>query len=291
MAEIRPSAPTEGRRPFWMELFAPDKRLLWLSGVALLLVATVWTWFTPAGLLGKADAIGYAVCHRITVRSFLFPDGRQMPLCARCSGTFLGVLIGLWGPRVLLGRRRALGFPPAAILAVMLGMSLLWALDGTNSFLHLMPASNIPCLYTPTNFLRLLTGMLHGITLGSLTLPIANATLWADATGQRTVEHWWHLGLLYAIGGLMIAMILSGAAVFLYPLAVLSAVGVLAILGTISTLMLTTLTGRENAAHTLWDALPLIFGGLALAFVLIGGIDALRYAIFGSWGGFAFPEA
>lgn len=290
MAETHPSEARE-RHSLWAWAFAPQRRLLWLSGTLLLLVVTVWAWFTPPGLLGKADAIGYAVCHRITVRSFLFPDGRQLPLCARCSGTFLGVLVGLWGPGVLLGRRRAAGFPPAAMLAVMLGMSLLWALDGANSFLHLLPTPNIPRLYTPTNFLRLLTGMLHGITMGSLTLPIANGTLWADATNQRTLDRWWHLGLLYAVGGLLMAMILSGAAVFLYPLAVLSAVGVVAILGTIATLMLTTVVGRENAARTFWDALPFIFGGLALAFVLIGGIDALRYALFGSWGGFVFPNS
>lgn len=39
------------------------------------------TLLAPGGLLDKADKVGYAVCHRITIRSFLIGE-RQMPLCA-----------------------------------------------------------------------------------------------------------------------------------------------------------------------------------------------------------------
>ncbi len=60
--------------------------------VGLLLVG--WLWNTPAGLLGKADALGYAVCHRIDVRSFHLGE-RQLPLCARCTGMYLGAMLGL----------------------------------------------------------------------------------------------------------------------------------------------------------------------------------------------------
>src|SRR5689334_17781875 len=86
-------------------IFAPENRLTIIAAVLLLVVSTIWVYLTPEGVLGKADAVGYAVCHRITVRSFLFPDGRQLPLCARCSGMFLGVLVGLFGPGLLLRRR------------------------------------------------------------------------------------------------------------------------------------------------------------------------------------------
>ena len=41
---------------------------------------------------GKADHIGYAVCHQISVRSYFFGD-HQLPLCARCSGQYLGALL------------------------------------------------------------------------------------------------------------------------------------------------------------------------------------------------------
>ena len=46
--------------------------LLWkiLLVLAAVIIVTVWLAKTPDGLLGKADAIGYAVCHRIDARSF-----------------------------------------------------------------------------------------------------------------------------------------------------------------------------------------------------------------------------
>ena len=74
-----------------------------LLAVGLLLVG--WLFNTPGGLLGKADAVGYAVCHRIDLRSFYIGD-RQLPLCARCTGMYLGAMLGLVY-QVFFGRRRA----------------------------------------------------------------------------------------------------------------------------------------------------------------------------------------
>ena len=66
----------------------------WLVPLAAVLAIAAWIYIAPPGILGKADAIGYAVCHRIDERSF-HVDGRQLPLCARCSGMYLGALLGL----------------------------------------------------------------------------------------------------------------------------------------------------------------------------------------------------
>ena len=64
------------------------------AGLALAvgLVLLGWLLNTPPGLLGKADAIGYAVCHRIDLRSFHLGE-RALPLCARCSGMYLGAML------------------------------------------------------------------------------------------------------------------------------------------------------------------------------------------------------
>lgn len=266
---------------------APDSRLLWVAVGVLVVVLAVWLMLTPDGLLGKADAIGYAVCHRIDARSFHLPGGRAVPLCARCSGTFLGVMVGLFGPGVLFGRRRAAGFPPLPMIAVMLLATAWWGIDGVNSFAHLLPGEGIPRLWEPTNFLRVTTGMFHGITMASLILPILNSTVWAGATNEPTLDRWGQLGVLYGIGAVLIAMVYSELPVFLYPLAFLSAVGVVVILSATMTVIVTTLLGRENRARTVTEALPLFLLAVAATFVLIGGIDALRFAMFGSWDGFS----
>ena len=89
----------------------------------ILIVAAVilyiWLIETPAGLLGKADAIGYAVCHRIDVRSFHL-GVRQLPLCARCTGQYMGAVIGIIF-QGLFARRRS-GFPSKRVI-VMLSFS------------------------------------------------------------------------------------------------------------------------------------------------------------------------
>jgi uncharacterized membrane protein len=270
----------------------PENRLTWIATALLLIVATAWVYFTPAGILGKADAVGYAVCHRITIRSFLFPDGRQLPLCARCSGTFLGVLVGLFVPGLLLGRKRAGNFPSLALILILLAFSALWAFDGANSYgflLSFQGMKNIPHLYTPSNPLRLMTGMGQGITMGSLLLPVANAMLWDDAKPDRTLDNIWHLLALVGVGAVLCVMLLSGIDIFIYILAILSALGVVIIMSLIFTVVITNLLHRENKSHTLVDALPLLMFGLTGSLLLIGMIDLLRFMATGTWDGFINP--
>ena len=115
----------------------------------------------PGSLLDKADHAAYAVCHRIGDRSF-FVAGRQLPLCARCSGTYLGALAGL----VVLGARghgRARDLPGLRYLLVLGLFFLAWGFDGANSYLTLFPG--LPHLYEPHNLLRLITGTLEGLAI------------------------------------------------------------------------------------------------------------------------------
>jgi len=133
-------------------------KYLVLCLVGLLLVG--WLLNTPAGLLGKADAIGYAVCHRIDLRSFHLGE-RQVPLCARCSGMYLGAMLGL-AFQALTSRRRA-GMPPRGVLVFLGVLVLAFGVDGVNSYLHLFPGA--PSLYEPGNLLRLLTGTGMGLVI------------------------------------------------------------------------------------------------------------------------------
>src|SRR5215216_4498053 len=49
----------------------------------------------------KMDGLGFAVCHQIHTHSFAIV-GHQLPLCARCTGMYLGALVTL----LLLSRLR-----------------------------------------------------------------------------------------------------------------------------------------------------------------------------------------
>ncbi len=77
----------------------------------------------------------------------------------------------------------------------------------------------------------------------------------------------------------------------LLALGVISVFGVVLMFCIVGTVMFLTLTRRENTLTTWRDlALPTL-AGLAFAFVIIGGIDAVRYIFTGTWEGFDLPGA
>jgi len=206
------------------------------------------------------------------VRSF-FIGGRQLPLCARCSGTFLGLLTGL-ATMYALGRRRAASLPSTPVLAALFLFVVAWGLDGVNSYLTLFPGA--PHLYEPRNWLRLTTGTLEGIALASVVLPMFNQTMWADAVDEHSVRDMRELGLMVLAGAAVIGAILAEPPMLLYPLAILSSGGVLWVLTLINSLLATIAARRENHAVSFKDAAPLMLVGLAMALMELSAIDLGR---------------
>ena len=68
----------------------------------------------------------------------------------------------------------------------------------------------------------------------------------------------------------------------LYPLAVLSAAGVLALLTCVNSMLVLIITRRENVVNT-WRAsvIPLL-AGLTLSLIQVGVIDLIRYTLTGT---------
>jgi uncharacterized membrane protein len=252
--------------------------------LVLLLAAAVigvWLALTPSGLLGKADAVAYAVCHRIDARSFHLGE-RALPLCARCTGMHLGALVtGLFF--ILRGRRRA-GLYPSRAIAVTLGLfALTWAVDGLNSYLTLFPG--IPHLYEPNNLLRLSTGMLLGIGLATITYATFNQSVWTSWDPRPALDTFGDLAVLLLIEIFVAALVLSENPLLLYPLAILGSLGVVALLSAVYAVMILLVLKRENQAKGWRElAFPLL-GGLIITILQIGLIDLGRYLLTGSWSG------
>ena len=266
---------------------APAKRRalpLLVLGVALLALVS-WLLNTPAGLLGKADAVGYAICHRIDLRSFHLGD-RPLPLCARCTGIYLGALLGM-AALGAAGRTRAGGLPTRRVLVALFGFTALMGLDGANSYLTLFPSA--PHLYQPQNWLRLITGSLNGLTLAGLIVPVFNQTLWKNWETRPALADFRELGGLVALAAVVVVLVLSENDVVLYPLALLSAVGVVALLTALDTTLLLVVARRENRVTHWTGALLPLAAGFTLAILQIALVDAARYAIFGTWEGFVVP--
>jgi uncharacterized membrane protein len=236
---------------------------------------------TPAGLLGKADAIGYAVCHRIDLRSFHLGE-RQLPLCARCSGMYLGALLGLIYQSFTAPRFS--GMPPRRLLFVLGGLLLAFAIDGTNSLLSLMPGA--PLLYPPHNTFRLITGTGMGLTIAALLYPAFNETVWQDREERPALSNFRSLGILLMLGILLDGLVISGNPLILYLLALSSAGGVLALLTLIYTMVWLMLLHAENRFCRPVELLPSLTAGFVLALLQIALFDLIRHLLTGSWDGF-----
>jgi len=264
--------------------FAIFKRNHLLRSLIVILTGVLvgaWLYFTPDGLLGKADAMGYSVCHQIGSHSFFLSD-RRLPLCARCTGMHLGVFWGL-AYQVWTGRKRG-GMPPLKF-AVILGLFLAaFAIDGTNSYLHFFPGFN--GLYEPQNWLRLLTGTLLGLGIAAVLFPIFNQTVWKQWENVPAVGRWRDFAILLAGVGLIDLAMLSRNPFFLYPLALISALDILIVLGLIYTIVWAMVTRRENQCESWKDLWLLLLVGFATALLQIGIMDLVRFLLTGSWSGF-----
>jgi uncharacterized membrane protein len=226
----------------------------------------------PWSVLEKADAVGYATCHRIPDRSFHL-GGRQLPLCARCTGTYLGVMAGL-GTFFLRGCRRAIGFPPVRVLAAFVSFWAVWGVDGLNSYLALLGA---PHLYEPHHLLRVMTGCLNGLALCTLIWPVFNFSLWKQADSQQIVQGLRELGGMVAVAWTAALVVYTEPSFLLYPVALVSAIGSLLMLTLVNTILVLVVMQQEATAVTWRDAVLPMTLGLALTLVEVGVIDFVRF--------------
>lgn len=262
-------------------------RRSWAPRLALILLAVavllVWLIYTPHGLLGKADAVGYAVCHRIDVRSFHLGE-RTLPLCSRCTGMYLGSTLAFI---YLLARGRGLAglFPPRRLLAVLAVFAAAFAVDGVNSYLTFFPGA--PHLYAPDNTLRLLTGTGLGLGIGVLVVPGFNQAVWKKVDFRRSLESWADLGLLLLAALGIDVLVLTENPLVLYPLALVSSLGVVMLLTIVYSMLALLLSGRENQIAHLRQLFVPALAGFVLALLQIAGLDVIRYVLTGTWNGFA----
>jgi uncharacterized membrane protein len=256
--------------------------------IAALIVFSVWFTIAPPGVLGKADAVGYAICHRISERSFHIGD-RQLPLCARCTGEFYAAAITLFFLAIVSPKRSEM--PGWKIGAPLLLFFIAFGIDGSNSYLYLLKTTapgmldQIPNLYIPNNTLRLFTGSGMGIALASILYPAFNQSVWKDAVRERALD-WKKLGILIAIVFLVDLAILSENDFVLYPIAILSVLGVLTLLIMVFSMVWILLMRQENVFTSLTQMWMPFLAGTTLAFLMITAIDLLRLKLTGTWGGF-----
>jgi uncharacterized membrane protein len=242
--------------------------------------------YTGDWFLAKTQMVGYAVCHQIVAHSFII--GHPLPLCARCTGTFTGALVGFFGQAVVLRRRRAVEFPSILVVVILITFTLLWAADGLNSLLAtpgmnttIVSVLNVRNVYEPLHELRLITGALNGLTMSALVYPAFNATMWRQFLPECAIRGLRDLGLLVLLELIMVGVVLSLVLIALpwtiYPLALLGALGVLTLLTSVNTMLVLIAVQRENTASTWRAALIPLLAGFTVSLIQIAAISLVRY--------------
>jgi len=256
------------------------KGLIFIA-VGLLLVG--WLLNTPAGLLGKADGLGYAVCHRIEARSFHLGE-RQLPLCARCTGMYLGAMLGLVF-QVLTARRHA-GMPPWRVIIFLGALVVAFGVDGLNSYLHLFPGA--PSLYEPNNLLRLLTGTGMGLVIALALSPAFNQAVWQVVDPTPAVKGLRNFLIILGLALALDWLVWIENPLLLYLLALVSAAGVLALLTMVYSLFWLIILRKENSYQRLSQMILPLTGGFGTGLAQIALFDLARFVLTGSWDGFHF---
>jgi uncharacterized membrane protein len=255
-----------------------SSRLIFLL-VGLLIIG--WLLSTPPGLLGKADAIGYAVCHRIEARSFHI-GARQLALCSRCTGMYLGAMLGL-AYQSVVARRRS-GSPDKRLWPILVFLVLTFGIDGINSYLHFFPGA--PTLYEPQNWSRLVTGTGMGLAIAIVLYPAFNQAVWKKRDARQAIDSLRSVAILLGLGLALDLIVLTENPMFLYPLSLVSAAGVVILLTMVYSMVWLMLMRTENRYQHLSQMLLPLCAGLGLAILQIAVLDFTRYILTGTWEGF-----
>jgi len=118
------------------------------------------------GLESFAFFLGKAICHQLHERTF-FIDGHYLPVCARCTGIYIGIFFSV----LLFGfgkKFRSNTIPTTKISIFLLVFLLPLIIDGFGSYLG---------FYSTTNLVRVITGVLFGVILPIFVLPLLNHTV------------------------------------------------------------------------------------------------------------------
>lgn len=222
-------------------------------------------------LAAIANWFGSALCHQWDSHSYII-NGTPLSLCARCTGTYLGVLLTLayfkWRAP------RGAGLPRLPYLVAFLVVFFLWAGDGVNSYLTTVLRA--PFLYQPQNLIRLTTGMFVGIGLGGLLYML----LYSVAHPQARLEPHRPLFdekrdivILVALGVFSIALVNTQWAWLYYPLTALLLLAMLLVVTTLCYVLLATLW--ESTGHVSGSWRYTILASL-LSIGLLSVIAAMR---------------
>jgi len=235
---------------------------------ALVLLAAVgitlnWLHLTPEGLYEKGMAIGASVCHQLPTHSFI-REGIQFPICARCSGLYLGCFISLLY-YFIQGRRS--GLPKRGFLILLLVFASAWAGDGVNSLLS--DILSRPFLYTTSNYTRLVSGFGMGLVLFTVLMTLFNLTIWKNTEKTALLRNFWQIGAYTVLTICTGYLLINGSLETFQALAYISVLTVVVIITCLYTIFWVIILRKENTFERISTLFIYLAAGFASAMLQI----------------------
>lgn len=247
---------------------------LFLATGGLVLLMPPWT---PAE---RFTFFGHGLCHQMPGHSYTI-GGVQLPLCARCSGIYLGALLAVvW--YIVRGKGTSGTLPTMPILLAMLSSFVFLGIDGINSYVNFtvntMGGSlfGLEPLYQPQNLARILTGMFLGITIATLLMSVVNTALWERPSPKPLVSGWGELAAMLGTGVVIALFVNAQIAWTGQPISFVIGLGLLAVFLGMNMLITTTLLGKEGKGTGLLSLAPAALLALFLALAELSLLAGMR---------------
>lgn len=255
-------------------LSALFNRRQWAIGVLGLVVLAFL--LAPWPLYDKLWGIAFGICPQRPGHSLFF-GGVQMPIEAREGGMYAGFLLG-FAYLVILGHGKARNLPPPKILIILTSFIVLMGLDGLNAVAYDL---YLPTPYTPNLLMRSGTGLLTGLALAGIMMPIFNQSIWQQNKSVASLSSWRELVPALLLIAVLWAAGLSGWRPFLYPISSVAIFGQVILLVGLGAMMASIFLRREGQVSNFTELAPLILLGIVAVVVLLGATSAARFAFFG----------
>lgn len=233
---------------------------------------------------GAGQPVDGALVQAVPALEKMIPqEPTKLPVEARMYGMFTGFMM-TWLFACGIGRGRAALMPPAWLMLFYLSFVAVMGIDGINATLRDLNVMGlaVPYAYEPRLELRLATGLVCGIAIAGIVLPIANYVLWKNARAQSLVPGPIEFAALLLLNALVFGLVSTRSGLLFYPLALLAVVGVLATIVSINVVLVLSLARREGFARTWFDAVNPIAVALFFTILELGALSLLRFAAFGA---------
>jgi len=225
-------------------------RIILITLVVTAAIGITWHFLshTPNGCYAKITAVGSSLCHQIPSHSYIL-NGVQFPICARCTGLYLGSFIGLTYA-LFAGKKAAIPNTPYLILLVVI--FILWGADGINSLVS--EFINRPFLYETTNLIRSITGYGMGMVMATALATLFNMTVWENNENTPILHHPLQVSV-YALLSTGMHLLTMTIHPFLFRLAanfaIISAITIITLLYTVFWIILLKKENTFNSIHSL----------------------------------------